>query len=110
MEVLSTFRLTKKGIGARREIIENVGKVPLFTREKAWKTLARLIRIPVIYEERTGGAATDIRQLWYNKDPRYKDYVPIPVANLMKDQEYRIDNLVATKDHYWKFFGKKPWK
>jgi hypothetical protein len=75
------FYLERKVRGAKAEIIDQIGNAPLFTREKAWARLTKWgLRLPVVYEKRTGEAATNIRAQWFAGDSTYAKLVPAHVA------------------------------
>jgi hypothetical protein len=73
----------------------------MFTREKTWYYLARLIGLPAIYEERTGEEASWVRELWYQERmDELAAYVPASVAidlEMLAQNKAYIRQLLLSK-------------
>jgi|GEM_PF-6251549 len=100
-EKVETFFLRRYNpFAMKAEIQQHVpAGVPFYTRQKSWSYGVRLLRLPVIYEPRDGGAATDVRDLWYRGDERFADFVPRQVADYMSRPEVkaRIPDVINKK-------------
>jgi len=96
------FRLSTRSVYARREILNNVGNIPMYTREKKWYYLTRFIGLLAIYAKRSGEAATNVRELWYagkfdELAARVPSYVVKDMEELLQDDGY-VQRLLASRN------------
>jgi len=69
------------------------GKIPVYTREKIWKYCCKFLSMKVIYENRTGMSATNIKEKIYEilrkkqKLPAHIDGIDDKILNFINNEE-----------------------